>query len=1106
MNAFNKFDKYGLEHLPSHLLDASMLDEVIKVLGSFEFIQRKCALGLTFSLVGDYQKALVKKGCVTLEGDSNKHVDAYIKTLMEYASAYQQQLINWENEGSELVNFENKPSSVNADDYCLNIIPFARFVDTWSFALARSSNTADNFCAQMGFNNSDNPITTRAAKMVLDRTQNPALLYPEQCRPPYQTTPALVRYLSTTANRQTSISALCLSLDGKVAATSVFDSNSVYLWNTSNGQLIAELKGHQEPVNSMKMTANAKSLITCSADKTLRVWDIESCSLMFIVQGKAALSSIDITPDGKTAACLEGNNSIAVWNIQNQSILNRFQLKYVKDYVNIEPITWKVILCPRGDGLVTTCNDGSVKFWDIKSGEYKLILQEDIPNIPVCVTPDGRFYLYYFDNYLRLWDEESQRHVKKISIEGNSLSCLTMTPDGRVAAVGCPKGIALWDIRKEKYLGFHTGHNGAVRNLELSADASIAISAGDDHRHIINVWQPLQKNNTGTIPRERTINYLLTLQNPSLFITMGENHLALVETKSLNTIWELALDEEPTYAIQSPDTKHVIIGTEEGSIYICNLSFAAITSKISCSTESINSLSITPDGNLITCCSGCKCYLYQLDKQNLVSILDDHENTISANVLLASGKYLVTGARSGGVGPRLWNLSTGQLLKRFEGRTFDLKTIHTTEDGTAIIACHRKLRENEFISIWDIKTGKLLKQFEAHEKDVLCSVLIPNSKRFATSSWEFDIKVWNYQQGELVGLLEGHTQGVTNIIATVDGRYLISSGDDCTIRLWDLENYQQVGIHYEQLLISKMALVESDKKIVYVLRNGEVKSLLLTNTFSNKVWVVPTRLWNYISSTSDSEFSCICPRCHTKINCNKLNLEPNTLLLNKNSENTSSEQQEGSSYQCESCHQTLRLHSFVIDECDSYHIDLPNLNQLKPKEKEKIVETKCNYSIPIPNSFSKMLRDNALSPKTFLSAEIHYIRMCEAYWGKGVNIPNIPLGRFVFFNSVLEINEIIVDSNINRNNMYSFHLITGFLIEEFMDFKKAYDNWQHAFNKRLEAHITFYRMPLSGRGIENMDNLMNRDFNKKIYLNYYHRRKEIQQDLLTAYIKCMSRL
>ena len=65
------------------------------------------------------------------------------------------------------------------------------------------------------------------------------------------------------------------------------DNGIVNLWNSKSGQLKHELKGHSSilislfiltannGISELKFTKDGKTLVSCSGDSTVRIWDVE---------------------------------------------------------------------------------------------------------------------------------------------------------------------------------------------------------------------------------------------------------------------------------------------------------------------------------------------------------------------------------------------------------------------------------------------------------------------------------------------------------------------------------------------------------------------------------------------------------------------------------------------------------------------------------------------------------------------------------------------------------------------------------------------------------------------------------------------------------------
>jgi WD40 repeat protein len=171
-------------------------------------------------------------------------------------------------------------------------------------------------------------------------------------------------------------------------------------------------------------SANGKRLFTAHGwfvqpwATSIVVWDTTDRSVLAVLEAPAALGqamqTLALSPDDRTLASLHGN-TIRLWDVAEPTLHEvRSKLKEQADAVRsgkiqaaTEPaLTPKAILRGHGDTitavafhpdgktLASASNDGTIKLWDIVTGEVRLTLDAPVTTIPMMVsvlafTPDG---------------------------------------------------------------------------------------------------------------------------------------------------------------------------------------------------------------------------------------------------------------------------------------------------------------------------------------------------------------------------------------------------------------------------------------------------------------------------------------------------------------------------------------------------------------------------------------------------------------------------------------------------------------------------------------------------------------------------------------------
>ena len=119
----------------------------------------------------------------------------------------------------------------------------------------------------------------------------------------------------------TDISDTSFSPDKKILATRSQASNVITLWDVNTGEETARLEGHSEPVRSIALSPDGKTLISSSEDTTIRLWDIDRRAEIASYtpswsKGKGKIVvQVSFSPNGKTITTLYESKSKIYTNI-----------------------------------------------------------------------------------------------------------------------------------------------------------------------------------------------------------------------------------------------------------------------------------------------------------------------------------------------------------------------------------------------------------------------------------------------------------------------------------------------------------------------------------------------------------------------------------------------------------------------------------------------------------------------------------------------------------------------------------------------------------------------------------------------------------------------
>ena len=143
------------------------------------------------------------------------------------------------------------------------------------------------------------------------------------------------------------------------------------------------------------------------------------------------------------------------------------------------------------------------------------------------------------------------------------------------------------------------------------------------------------------------------------------------------------------------------------------------------------------------------------------------------------GRQVLTG--SGDKTARLWDVATGQQLRRFEGHTDWVRSVAFSPNGRQVLTGS----DDNTARLWDAATGQELRRFEGHTDWVWYVAFSPDGRQVLAGSGDGTARLWDLATGQQLRRFEGHTRPVWSVAFSPDGRQVLTGSDDNTARLWD---------------------------------------------------------------------------------------------------------------------------------------------------------------------------------------------------------------------------------------------------------------------------------------------------------------------------------
>ncbi|HEX6484564.1 MAG TPA: WD40 repeat domain-containing protein [Ktedonobacteraceae bacterium] len=216
---------------------------------------------------------------------------------------------------------------------------------------------------------------------------------------------------------------------------------AIDLWNSADGTLLFTLEGHTWSVLALAFSADGQLLASGSADKTLRVWDLESKQEIRCCKGHMlGLTSIAFAPNGSILASGSFDKTLCLWSMEDG--------KRLCELTGQKSDLLSVAFSPDGLTLASGEKEGGICLWSIAEQKQRGRLQAHTAGVnSLAFSPDGRFLASGSDDQtVRLWDYAGGQELSCLKPCQGKIQRVAFTADGHRLMTGAVDCIRFWRV------------------------------------------------------------------------------------------------------------------------------------------------------------------------------------------------------------------------------------------------------------------------------------------------------------------------------------------------------------------------------------------------------------------------------------------------------------------------------------------------------------------------------------------------------------------------------------------------------------------------------------------------------------------------------------
>jgi WD40 repeat protein len=556
--------------------------------------------------------------------------------------------------------------------------------------------------------------------------------------------------------------------------------------STNNGidlsiELVPQF-GHGLNVNGISISPNGKVAATASADKTVKLWDVESGILLRQLAIGAQAQDVAILKDG-THAAVVASDEVQIWDIFNAKQTHVFKTE--------KSPAFRIQRFHEKDWVVLSDAAGGVELWDLTHQKRVRKLAPENPN--------GRHAVYAMD----------------------------VSNNDRMISIGSEDGlIQLIDVETTHVLHRLTGHNRTIQSVAFSKDGKMLTSFSADGT--IRIWNVEEGREQYTLSYGVPIASGRLIANGTAIVSGYSGTATIIELPSGKSIRKLEpwpgvpLDGVRSIAVTS-DGRKSVTADSRNSVLFSNINDGSPIHAIGERRSGPFSIAYSPISELLAISFGggeVDVWDATLGARLRRIPCSDSERSVSHVAFSSDGKRLF---RSAFRSLYVWDSRSFELIRKISAPDpFTIWSLAVSPNGQYVA-----LGGIEHVAVFEVETGRQLWSAE-HQMTVNSIAFTDDNGRLIAGSENQNTRVYDTKNGKILTQLTGPRSGLSSIDFLTRDTIMLGAFD--VLGLWDIRSGKQIRTYSTHSMGAGVGAFSIDKRWIFGGDDVGILSLYDTST------------------------------------------------------------------------------------------------------------------------------------------------------------------------------------------------------------------------------------------------------------------------------------
>ncbi|WP_203924334.1 tetratricopeptide repeat protein [Rugosimonospora africana] len=607
-------------------------------------------------------------------------------------------------------------------------------------------------------------------------------------------------------------------------ALSASEDGTARLWDVETGESLRVFGPHPTALVTARFIRDESAVVTAAGDGSVRVWDIRTAAMTAEFDVSAKITAFEVGCD--QASCLVGTSTgvVTTWSLNGEATRlsptcdSPVGILRCNDHVIVAGTRGGDIHVWRADGryhgplqghtdsisqlliidemrAVSASSDGSVRFWDLDTLSCSRDMRSEnrvqcldlawVPGSDVVVCAGNAWAIHVYDH-------ETGDEVGTITSDKMLPNLMTMSPDGTMllATSTEDRRIRVVDLSSMDVVDELSGHSNGVYGMCITADSRRVVTASYDRT--VRVWDLTTTPNEGFAGHGASVLAVCAAPRHNLLLSSsfddtlrgwdletGEPRLfySRVIQQFINVIHAGAADNGALVGNARGNIEFFPMG-EGAQIHALNYSLRRVEWIFAKGLKSVSSLAVLKHQKLLVSASwhDTPIHVWDLSNGSLVHTMTGHTAPVRALAALPND-LVASAAEDGSI--RVWDPGEGRLsytMSMDDG--VGIHELKASPDGHLLLAgC-----ADGSLRLWDVANRRQIRNIDAHRLAVNAVAWWAPDRAYSVSDdgW---VAEWDLAQGSRT-LSVNMSSPINQIVAENGALYFGTAAGDmhCLVR------------------------------------------------------------------------------------------------------------------------------------------------------------------------------------------------------------------------------------------------------------------------------------------------------------------------------------